>query len=221
MTFDEWWEAWPGPATYDAKEMALACWTAGRNDYKKAVYKTMYSANTADLGVERVREFHVAFGAHIEDAPRLPDLSEADRDMLAGVAHGLHRTARLLKQAAAESNGLGRTGLGLLLVRLNLHIEENAELADGFANGDLVEVLDALTDISYVVDGTYLSVGMASVKVAADEEVHRSNMTKLGADGRPIISDAGRVIKGPHYERPRLEPILARAIVAAHAEDEP
>lgn len=162
-----------------------------------------------DPGCRMVSEFHTAFGVRNAEGPYIPpDLSEGDRQQLASIGKELGDLAKRLKAQAAEANALGRHGLGLLLVRLQLHIEENGELAEAFAERDIVAVLDALTDISYVVDGTYLTTGLARVKAAADYEVHSSNMTKLGADGRPIIHASGRVVKGPNYRPPDLRGVL-------------
>lgn len=94
------------------------------------------------------------------------------------------------------------------LLRIQTLIEEIGELALALGNGDLLKVLDGLTDIQYFLDGTYLACGLSALKDQAMEEVHRSNMTKMGADGRPIINAAGRVVKGPNYEPPRLELLL-------------
>ena len=96
------------------------------------------------------------------------------------------------------------------LLRINLLAEELDELKEALDAGDMVEVLDALTDLQYVLDGAYLSFGLQHVKQAAFDEVHRSNMSKLGADGRPVKDERGKVLKGPAYSPPALEPVLAR-----------
>jgi len=91
------------------------------------------------------------------------------------------------------------------LLRINLIAEELEELKEALAAGDVVEVLDALTDLQYVLDGAYLSFGLHDVKHAAFSEVHRSNMSKLGADGKPIRRpEDGKVLKGPDYFKPDL-----------------
>ncbi len=94
------------------------------------------------------------------------------------------------------------------LLRIQTLIEEVGELALAFGNGDMPKVLDGLTDIQYFLDGTYIACGLASLKDDAMAEVHRSNLTKLDEDGKPIINAAGRVVKGPNYEPPRLELLL-------------
>ena len=94
----------------------------------------------------------------------------------------------------------------LAALRLDLIDEEVQELRDGLGKGSLLEVADALTDILYVVYGAGHSFG-----IDLDDcfnEVHRSNMTKLGEDGRPMYRDDGKVMKGPNYETPNLEQFL-------------
>lgn len=165
--------------------------------------------------------------------------------------------------------------------RMNLITEEHAELVHGQASRDLIECLDALCDLEYVVCGVFvfsgadrtgqpiptypqtavgppqvphadlflvlsgdfliqtgaLSTAMAAgdwqaiagqglivrarlgqlwaafrvpeeVRWALFSEVHRSNMTKFGPDGKPVINEAGRVVKGPNYEPPDLLGVL-------------
>lgn len=90
-------------------------------------------------------------------------------------------------------------------LRINLLAEELDELKEAIAAGDVVEVLDALTDLQYVLDGAYLSWGLHDVKDAAFNEVQRSNMSKLGADGKPIRRESdGKVMKGPNFFEPDL-----------------
>lgn len=90
-------------------------------------------------------------------------------------------------------------------LRINLLAEELDELREALEAGDVVEVLDALTDLQYVLDGAYLSFGLHDVKDAAFNEVQRSNMSKLGADGKPIRRESdGKVMKGPNFFEPDL-----------------
>lgn len=97
----------------------------------------------------------------------------------------------------------------ILKCRVALLHEEMAELEASIAAGDLVEILDALVDIEYVLLGTYWTFGLAGVAEAAFFEVHASNMSKLGADGKPVVREDGKILKGPNYFRPRLAAILA------------
>lgn len=90
-------------------------------------------------------------------------------------------------------------------LRINLLAEELEELQEAIKDNDPVEVLDALIDLQYVLDGAFLSFGLRDVKDAAFNEVHRSNMSKLGEDGKPIRREGdGKVMKGPNYFKPDL-----------------
>lgn len=94
-------------------------------------------------------------------------------------------------------------------LRINLLAEELDELRDALAAGDLVETLDALIDLQYVLDGAFLSFGMQDLKEAAFDEVHRSNMSKLGADGKPIVRpEDGKILKGPDYFKPDISQFI-------------
>lgn len=94
-------------------------------------------------------------------------------------------------------------------LRINLLAEELEELQEALTQGDVVEVLDALTDLQYVLDGAYLSFGLQDVKKAAFDEVHASNMSKLGEDGKPIRRESdGKVMKGPNYWKPDLSKFI-------------
>jgi len=67
---------------------------------------------------------------------------------------------------------------------------------------DLPEFVDALADLDYVVEGTRLEFGIDGDPIAA--EVHRSNMSKLGADGKPVRREDGKIMKGPNYSPPDI-----------------
>lgn len=86
--------------------------------------------------------------------------------------------------------------------------EENREYLEAAQQGDLVEVADALGDMLYILCGTILEHGMQHKIEAVFEEIQRSNMSKLGADGKPIHREDGKVLKGPNYFRPDIQAIL-------------
>lgn len=101
-------------------------------------------------------------------------------------------------------------------LRINLLQEELNELKEALENNDPLETLDALIDLQYVLDGAFLSFGLQDVKMAAFEEVHRSNMSKLGEDGKPIRRpEDGKVMKGPNYFRPDLAQFIKETKKAA------
>lgn len=94
-------------------------------------------------------------------------------------------------------------------LRINLLREELKELEEALENNDVVEALDALTDLQYVLDGAFLALGLHAAKDAAFAEVHRSNMSKLGRDGKPILREGdNKVMKGPDYFKPDLESVV-------------
>jgi predicted HAD superfamily Cof-like phosphohydrolase len=94
-------------------------------------------------------------------------------------------------------------------LRINLIAEELDELQEALKNNDIVETLDALIDLQYVLDGAFLSFGLHDVKDIAFAEVHRSNMSKLGEDGKPIRRESdGKVMKGPNYFVPDMSQFI-------------
>lgn len=95
----------------------------------------------------------------------------------------------------------GEAGLRWLLI-----YEENNELMDAIAAGDLVGVADALGDLLYVVYGAGVAFGIDLEPIF--NEIHRSNMTKLGPDGKVLYRQDGKILKPDTYEAPKLEPIL-------------
>ena len=93
-------------------------------------------------------------------------------------------------------------------LRFNLMAEENEEYFEAAQNNDLVEVADALGDMLYILCGTIIEHGMQHKIEEVFEEIQRSNMSKLGADGKPIYREDGKVMKGPNYFKPNIEEIL-------------
>ena len=91
-------------------------------------------------------------------------------------------------------------------LRYDLIDEELKELGQAIEERNIVEVADALTDLLYVVYGAGHSFGLDLDKCF--EEVHNSNMTKLGPEGKPIYREDGKVMKGPGYRAPDLKTTL-------------
>ena len=91
-------------------------------------------------------------------------------------------------------------------LRLDLIQEELDELAQAMEDRDMVQIADALTDLLYVVYGAGHAFGIDLDECFA--EVHRSNMSKLGPNGKPIHREDGKVMKGPGYFEPDLEGVL-------------
>ena len=98
----------------------------------------------------------------------------------------------------------------LAQLRVDLIAEELNELVDALAKDDMVEIADALTDILYVTYGAGVAFGIDLDTCFT--EVHRSNMSKLGEDGKPIYREDGKVMKGPDYSEPNLANIILKGI---------
>ena len=93
-------------------------------------------------------------------------------------------------------------------LRFNLMKEENEEYLEAVQNNDIVEIADALGDMLYILCGTILEHGLQHKIEAVFDEIQRSNMSKLGEDGKPIYREDGKVMKGPNYFKPNFEEIL-------------
>lgn len=96
------------------------------------------------------------------------------------------------------------------LLRYTLMREENEEYLEAAQRGDLVEVADALGDMLYILCGTILKHGLQDRIAAVFEEIQRSNMSKLDANGQPIYREDGKVLKSELYFRPDIAGVLAQ-----------
>lgn len=145
-----------------------------------------------------VREFHTAVGAPIHDGPPTLDFPRAQlRIDLIG-----EEFAELLDAYYGKAAGD--------LIRADLeHIKEH--LDDG--NRDVVEFADACADLDYVIQGATIEAGIPHPDVVT--EVHRSNMSKLGDDGLPLLRHDGKVMKGPNYSPPDVAAALGLDLVPA------
>ena len=92
-------------------------------------------------------------------------------------------------------------------LRYDLINEELEEFKQAIDKKDIKEVADALTDILYVTYGAGHAFGINLDKCF--EEVQKSNMCKLGNDGKPIYNQKGKVMKGPNYFKPNLKKFVA------------
>ena len=93
-------------------------------------------------------------------------------------------------------------------LRLSLIQEELDELTKAIKENDILEVADALTDILYVTYCAGQAFGINLDKCF--DEVQKSNMSKLGKDGKPIYNENGKVMKGPDYFKPNLSKFLIK-----------
>ncbi len=93
-------------------------------------------------------------------------------------------------------------------LRHRLMAEENEEYLEAARNGDIVEVADALGDMLYILCGTILKHGLQGKIEKVFNEIQRSNMSKLDANGQPIYREDGKVMKSDLYFRPDIASML-------------
>jgi predicted HAD superfamily Cof-like phosphohydrolase len=94
----------------------------------------------------------------------------------------------------------------LAQLRVALLREETEEFANATDKHDLVAIADALADVVYVAYGAAVTYGIDLDAVIT--EVHRSNMSKLDENGRPVLRDDGKVLKSHRYQPPQIESVL-------------
>jgi len=94
----------------------------------------------------------------------------------------------------------------IIKLRYELIYEELGEFKRAMKAKNLKEIADALTDILYVTYGAGHAYGIDLDKCFS--EVQKSNMSKLGEDGKPIYNEKGKVMKGPKYFEPNLKQFI-------------
>tara|TARA_B110001452_G_C14846879_1_gene295808 strand:+ start:98 stop:478 length:381 start_codon:yes stop_codon:yes gene_type:complete len=94
----------------------------------------------------------------------------------------------------------------IIKLRYDLIEEELSELKTAIKEKNIAEVADALTDILYVTYGAGHAFGIDLNQCF--DEVQKSNMSKLGENGKPIYNETGKVMKGPKYFKPNLKKFI-------------
>jgi predicted HAD superfamily Cof-like phosphohydrolase len=94
------------------------------------------------------------------------------------------------------------------MLRYNLMKEENEEYLEAAQQGDLTQIADALGDKLYILCGTIIAHGLQHKIADVFNEIHRSNMSKLDADGKPIYRNDGKILKGENYFLPDIDAVL-------------
>ena len=164
-------------------------------DNNHAVTQSLISSRA-----NQVRTFHEFFECPIAEAPT-SDVSHMSDERI-GLRLGL---------IIEEVRELLQDGFGIH-VEYNFQTEGQPDTDDvveavrGSYHRDVVEAVDALGDISYVCDGFALEMGVNLDEVV--DEIHASNMTKLGEDGKPIYRSDGKVLKGPNYLKPDIASVI-------------
>jgi predicted HAD superfamily Cof-like phosphohydrolase len=140
---------------------------------------------------QQVREFSEAFNVAIRDTPGIPDDDTVKLRL------------KLIGEEFCELlEACGYRGASIAIW---------SRLTDALSAApkmDLVAAVDALGDMQYVITGTYLSVGVDDEPIT--DEIHASNCTKLGADGKPVYLPGNKVGKGPSFRRPDLRGELVK-----------
>ncbi len=95
-------------------------------------------------------------------------------------------------------------------LRYNLIKEENEEYLHACKNNNILEIADALGDILYIALGTLLRHGLQDKIDEIFEEIHRSNMSKLDENSKPIYREDGKVLKSKNYFKPDIKRILEK-----------
>ena len=93
-------------------------------------------------------------------------------------------------------------------LRHRLMSEENDEYLDACDENSLVGIADALGDQLYILCGTILKHGMQHIIEEVFYEIQASNMSKLGDDGKPLLREDGKILKGPGYFKPDLSKFI-------------
>ncbi|CRH88882.1 Uncharacterized protein conserved in bacteria [Chlamydia trachomatis] len=151
------------------------------------------SAADPDKPEYLVREFHETY-----NLPCVHDEPSVDRERI-------HMRMQLIAEEFCELVGAvyGKDARGIIEQAYSNAVEK-----DDFTR-DVVETADALGDITYVVYGMALEMGIPMRRVLA--EIQASNLSKLGDDGKPIYREDGKVLKGPHYFPPNIARVLGQS----------
>lgn len=93
-------------------------------------------------------------------------------------------------------------------LRHRLMKEENDEYLQACKDNVLIDIADALGDQLYILCGTILKHGMQHIIQEVFDEIHSSNMSKLDANGKPILREDGKILKGPSYFKPDISKFI-------------
>jgi predicted HAD superfamily Cof-like phosphohydrolase len=96
----------------------------------------------------------------------------------------------------------------IIALRHRLMAEENDEYLEAASKNDLTLIADALGDKLYILCGTILAHGLQHKIVEVFEEIHRSNMSKLDAEGKPLRREDGKIMKSDQYFLPDIASII-------------
>jgi predicted HAD superfamily Cof-like phosphohydrolase len=117
----------------------------------------------------------------------------------------MHRLMTVMEQATPDAPAWPDEATFRLRVRLDLE-EQFEKLVLGYFQGDVEQIIDGACDVEVVGTGSSIAFGINHEHCIA--EVDRSNLSKLGEDGKPIKRADGKFLKGPNYTPPDFLPFL-------------
>ena len=113
----------------------------------------------------------------------------------------------LSDQAIQFRNSYGiQNSLDNRTMQRDLIAEESKEFFAAFNSEPYESELKELADLVYVC--FQYAENMEWDLEEALDRVHKSNMSKLGLDGKPIRRTDGKVLKGPNYQPPILNDLV-------------
>lgn len=145
----------------------------------------------------QIKAFNKMYGMPVSEKPGIPtDVFPTADDLMDRLAKFKHILAEELEEVDELIN----------------HINEGANEVE-----ILTELADWLGDIQVYCASEMVKFGLDNALVL--EIIMRSNRSKLGADGKPIYDERGKVMKGPGYWKP--EPMIAHYISEAINGEQP
>ncbi|MDO5726567.1 MAG: GNAT family N-acetyltransferase [Bowdeniella nasicola] len=178
------------PAQYQRGEHLIAGWYGTRT---RGELPTIAEDGNTGVNIEAlVREFHRHFEMEIGTGPIRGDHPDMEMRLRLIAEEFIELVAAVRGQAAAQR--IARAF---------------ADIDHGPIAADVVATADALGDLTYVIFGMAILMGIPLNAVIA--EIHRSNMTKLAADGTVLTRADGKIQKGPNYQPPQLRDLLGLA----------
>lgn len=179
----------------------LKCRSCGKPTPKEDLWKTFFrpwEVYSMKSNFELVKEFHAAFNKSPD--PAEPTDQPSDVRFL--------RTNLIFEEFREAAEELGyKLSAYTGGAPSHIHLDDQHEYVS-FQEVNLEKLAKELADLLYVVYGTAAAYGLPIDEVY--REVHRSNMSKLGEDGKPIYREDGKVLKGPKYSTADIRAVLNR-----------
>lgn len=159
-----------------------------------------YRSTVLSPTISLVHDFHKKFLHPVRDIPQVPPFKERKL-----------RAKLILEELQEFIVAAGLVAPHSPMAKYFQYINEEISMGDETVcpPADIYEAADALGDLDVVVNGGMLEWGFPALDIAS--EIFMSNMSKLGEDGKPIIREDGKILKGPNYHTPDIVSALRRA----------